>query len=429
MIDIEKLRQDPDLYKSSMQKRGLSDALIDEVLKIDLTWRNQIQVVEQLKAKQKEFSKERNIEKAKEVKEELSPKEEKLKEIEKERKTLLLQVPNLVLESVPEGKSDRDNVTVSTWSEPTKFSFKAKEHHELGERLSMIDTARAAKVSGSRFSYLLSDVAKLEFALIQCALDLLTQEKFIKKALKKAGVELSSTPFTPVIPPVLVKEEMMQAMGYTERGVEEIYKTAEDTLYLVGTSEQSVGPMHAGETFKAQDLPRRYLSFSSCFRREAGTYGKDMKGIFRLHQFDKLEMFSISTQENSDKEHKFLLAVEELLMQKLDLPYRVLNICSADLGDPAAAKYDIEAWMPGQNEGRGQYRETHSTSNTTDFQSRRLGIKYQDEKGLHVAHLLNGTAFSMRPLIAIMENYQTEEGNIRVPKVLQKYLGKKVIQI
>ena len=254
----------------------------------------------------------------------------------------------------------------------------------------------------------------------------LTNQKNIQKIIKENKLAIAPKPFIPIIPPVLVKPEAMSAMGYVERGGEEIYFIEKDQLYLVGTSEQSVGPMHGGEIFDNGNLPHRHIAFSTCFRREAGSYGKDTKGILRVHQFDKLEMFVTCVPETSPDEHKLLLAIEEKLMQMLELPYRVLQICAGDLGDPAAAKYDIEAWMPGQNGGQGQYRETQSTSNTTDYQARRLNVKYRPENDF--VHMLNGTAFAIgRTLIAIIENYQTKKGTVKIPKALQKYAGLKEI--
>jgi len=244
----------------------------------------------------------------------------------------------------------------------------------------------------------------LEFALIYFALD-----KIIKKG------------FTFVIPPVMIKSEMAKATGYFEQtDAREAYYLKEDDLFLVGTSEQSLITMHAQETFEQKDLPKMYLGFSPCFRREAGSYGKDTKGILRVHQFDKLEMVVLCKPEDSAKYHSLLLEIEQELMDELGLHYQVIDICTGDLGLPAAKKYDLEVWLPGQN----QYRETHSTSNCTDFQSRRLNIKYKNDKGeSKFVHILNGTAFSMRPLIAILENYQQESGAIKMPKVLHKYLG------
>jgi len=242
----------------------------------------------------------------------------------------------------------------------------------------LIDTKRAAKTSGSRFGFLKREGALLELALMKFAFD-----KLVKKG------------FLPVIPPVMIKPELMWAMGYLDRGAEEVYYLPKDDLYLVGTAEQIIGAMHSGEIFEEEDLPRRYVAISTCFRREAGSYGKDVKGILRVHQFDKTEMFIFSKPEEAQKEHELLLSLEEELMQELGLPYRVINICSGDLGDPAASKFDLEAWFPGQNEGEGQYRETHSTSNCTDYQARRLNTKYREKStsDLKFVYTLNGTAF------------------------------------
>ncbi len=293
-----------------------------------------------------------------------------------------------------------------------KFIFhQPKDYMELGESLDLIDIERAGKVSGSRFGYIKGDLALLEFALI----------KLVTDTVKKDG-------FVPVIPPVLLKDQMARGTGYFEAADEkEAYYLPEDKMYLTGTSEQSLVSMHAGEILNEKDLPLRYVGFSTCFRREAGSYGKDTKGILRVHQFDKLEMVIFSKPEDSKDEHQLLLSIEEKLMRLLGLPYQVINICTGDLGRPAAAKYDIEAWLPSEN----KYRETHSTSNCTDFQARRLNIRYRDKSGkVNFVHTLNGTAFAIgRILIMIMENYQQKDGSIKVPKVLQKYCGFKIISL
>ncbi|OHA09318.1 MAG: serine--tRNA ligase [Candidatus Sungbacteria bacterium RIFCSPLOWO2_02_FULL_47_9] len=306
-----------------------------------------------------------------------------------------------------------------------KFSFKPRDYVEIGEKLDLIDTKRAAKVSGTRFGYLKREASLLEFALVQFALQFVGDEKNIADIIMKRSLAIAPTPFIPVVPPVLIKPEAMKAMGYVERGGDEIYFLANDNLYLVGTSEQSVGPMYMGEVFAEEKLPHRHIAFSTCFRREAGSYGKDTRGILRVHQFDKAEMFVFSTPETSEDEHELLLGIEEALMAKLGIPYHVLNICTGDLGDPAASKYDIEAWLPGQNGGKGEYRETHSTSNTTDFQARRLNIKVRRKDGkLEFLHMLNGTGFAIgRTLIAILENYQQEDGSVGVPEALQSFMG------
>ncbi|MEJ2441729.1 MAG: serine--tRNA ligase [Patescibacteria group bacterium] len=293
---------------------------------------------------------------------------------------------------------------MKSWGEPRKFDFKPKSHWELGENLGIIDTERGSKVSGSRFFYLKKDGVSLELALIRYGYETLLKEGFI-----------------PVVPPVLIKEECMREMGYMEHGgADDMYILDKDNLILVGTSEQSIGPMHKVEVFKADELPLRYLGISSCFRREAGSSGKDTKGAFRVHQFNKVEMFSFVAPEKGDEEHEYLLSLEEKFLQGLGIPYQVSKMCSGDLGSPAARKYDLEAWFPGED----KYRELTSTSTTTDFQARRLNIKYQDKGKTNFVHMLNGTVFSQRPILAILENYQEKDGSIKVPEVLQKWMGK-----
>lgn len=405
MLDINLIRNNPDLVREGISLKKADPRLVDDFLTLDIKWRELVKETDDLRAEQKKAGENREIEKAKKLKEKIRQNEETLKEVEEKREKILRLLPNLPLDDVLAGKDESENQVLKIWGEIPKFDFEPKGHLELGENLDLIDMERAAKVSGARFSYLKNQAALLEFALIRYALDLIVKEGFV-----------------PVIPPVLVKPEAMKAMGYIERGGEEIYFLEKDNLYLVGTSEQSIGPMHMDEIFDEKDLPKRYISFSSCFRREAGSYGKDTKGILRVHQFDKLEMFSITASEKSKDEHKFLLSLEEKLMQGLKIPYQVLNICSGDLGDPAAAKYDIEAWMPSQN----IYRETHSTSNTTDFQSHRLNIKYRPKNGdkIQNVHMLNGTAFAVgRIIIAIMENYQQKDGSILIPETLRPYAG------
>jgi seryl-tRNA synthetase len=321
----------------------------------------------------------------------------------------LRKYPNLLREGVPEGKDGDDNVVVRTFMEPTVFDFEPKDHLELGEKLGLIDMERAAKVAGSRFTYVLGDAVRLEFALVQYAME----------TLGEAG-------FTPVIPPHIVSTKAMAAMGYLEHGgEEEIYHLKHDDAVLIGTSEQAIGPMLMDEMLEEKTLPLRYMGFSPCYRREAGSFGRDVRGILRVHQFDKIEMFSFTTPEESDKEHESLLSFEEKLMQGLKLPYRVMALCSGDIGRPSARTYDIETWIPSQK----TYRETHSTSNTTDYQTRRLNVRVKRTDGRkELAHALNGTAFAIgRTLIAILENYQRADGSIEVPEVLRKWVGKDVI--
>ncbi|MBI2007513.1 MAG: serine--tRNA ligase, partial [Candidatus Blackburnbacteria bacterium] len=309
------------------------------------------------------------------------------------------------------------NKVIKSWGEPTKFDFQPKDHLELGEALGIIDVQRASKVSGTRFGYLLGDAVLLEFALVQFAIKTLTENGF-----------------APIIPPALTRVSIFHELGYSEHGGNEGYYLVYDpkkespeeeaNYYLIGTAEHGIVPYFMDEVLRATDLPKRFIGFSSAFRREAGSYGKDTHGIFRVHQFDKVEMVSFVNSADSEKEHEYLLSLEEKLFQALEIPYQVVKICTGDLGHPAARKCDIEAWMPGQ----GKYREVTSTSTTTDYQARRLNIKYRDGSETKYVHILNGTAFAIgRTIIAILENYQQEDGSIIIPEVLRPYMGKEKI--
>ncbi len=417
MIDLKLIREQTEYVKEGVKKKNIDPSIVDQFLEFDQKRREILSRIENLRAKknlaEEKILKIENKEELKNVLKDLKKvileEEKKLEEVEKEWKRLWALIPNLPLDDVPEGKDENDNVVLREVGEKPRFNFVPKDYLTIAEELDIIDTLRAGKTSGTRFGFLKRGAALLEIALLKFAFEKITKKGFI-----------------PVIPPVLIKPELFWGMGYLDRGKEECYFLEKDNLYLVGTSEQIIGPMHAEETFQEEDLPLRYVAFSSCFRREAGSYGKDTKGILRVHQFDKIEMFIFSKPEESRKEHELLLSIEEELMQNLGIPYRVLKICTGDLGDPAAAKYDIEAWLPGQNEGKGQYRETHSTSNCTDFQARRLNIKYKNKNTgkNEFVHTLNGTALAIgRTIIAIIENYQTKEGWIRVPKVLIPYMG------
>ncbi len=409
MIDTKLIRENPELVQKGAKNKGV-DIDIQKVLQLDKEYREVQARVQDLREERNKFNSQikgkpsdEQIEKGKEIKKKLEKEEDELGGLEKELKTLLLQIPNPPKQDVKVGKDESENEVLRTYKEPTKFTFSPKDHLELGESLDIIDVVRASKVSGSRFYYLKNEGALLEFALQQFAFETLIKEGFI-----------------PVIPPVLIKKDIMKGLGYMEHGGEEdMFVFEKDQLVLVGTSEQSIVPMHKDEIFNEKDLPRRYVGFSTCFRREAGTYGKDTKGILRSHQFDKVEMVSYVKQGEDDKEHEYLLSIEEKFLQVLDLPYQVVKMCTGDLGFPAARKYDIEVWIPSQN----KYRELTSTSTTTDFQARRLNIKYRDKGQVHFVNILNGTAFSTRPIIAILENYQQEDGSVVVPEVLRKYTG------
>ncbi len=416
MLDIKFIRENPEKVKQGAKDKGV-EVDMDKLLELDKKRREILAQTEQIKAEQNKISgkgapTQETIEMAKALKEKVQAGESQLKQIEEEFNKLMYQIPNVPFDDVPVGKDDSGNKVkeFGKIKEKPKFDFKPKEHWEIGEQLDIIDTERAAKVAGTRFYYLKRQGALLEFALINFAF-----AKLVKKG------------FIPVIPPVMIKKEMAWAMGYLQQtDDEEAYHLEKDDLYLTATSEQSLGAMHAGETFDEKDSPLRYVGFSTCFRREAGSYGKDTKGILRVHQFDKIEMFIFCKPEDAKKEHELLLSMEKELMDNLGLHYQVIDICTGDLGAPAAKKYDIEAWMPGQD----RYRETHSTSNCTDFQARRLNVRYKDKQGkLNFVHTLNGTALALgRTILATLENYQQKDGSVKVPKALQKYTGFKVIK-
>jgi len=413
MLDIKFIRENPGKLKKALKNRGVIFD-VDYFLKIDEEKRKKIKEIEEMRHRQKDLDR-GEMKEAKNLKNQRKEKEKILSEIEAETDILLKQIPNLSLEDVPFGKDESANKILREVGEKPKFDFKPREYMEIAEKLDLLDIKRAAKVSGSRFGYLKNDAVLLELALIQFVF-----ESLVKKYN-----------FIPVIPPVMIKEEMMQGMGYLEKSKiknqkskmnEEIYFLRNDELVLVATSEQSIGPMHSGEILKEEELPKRYIGFSTCFRREAGSYGKDTSGILRVHQFDKMEMFIFAKPEDSEKEHQLMLKIEEELMQALKISYRVVQLCTGDLAWPSAATYDIEAWLPGQN----QYRETHSTSNCTDYQSRRLNIRYKPAN--RFVHTLNGTATALgRTIIAVIENYQQKDGTVLVPEVLRKYLNKDII--
>ena len=427
MLDIKFIRNYPDKVKESCKQKHIK-VDVDLLLEVDKRKRQTLQALEDMLAQKNQASK--IISRTKDEKEkrklilemrELDENSDRLtkvlKESEGEFNNLMLQIPNLPLDDVPIGRDEKDNVVSREWGEKSKFDlpagrqgFQPKNYLELAENLDLIDVKRAAKISGTRFGILKKEAALLEFSLINFTFETLLKDGFI-----------------PVIPPIMLKPEMLEKSGHlSEKDKPERYFIEKDNAYLAGTAEQPIAAMHADEIFEEKDLPRRYLGFSTCFRREAGASGKDTKGIFRVHQFDKIEMFSICHPEKSSREHQFLLSCQEKLMQSLKIPYRVIQICTGDLGFPAAAAYDIEAWMPSEN----RYRETHTTFNDTDFQTRRLNIRYRDfkTKKLAITHALNGTAFAIgRTLIAIIENYQQRDGSIKVPEVLEKYLKFKKI--
>ena len=419
MIDLKHLRENQAWYEKAFAKK-LAKVDIPHVLKLDAEYKDLLVKVEEKRSEKNKVSKliptYKDAERQTKILE-MKALDLKLKETEEHLNKLIVQlkevvdtIPNPPHDSVPEGKTEEESVVVRTVGKIPKFDFKPKDHIELGEALDLIETESATKVGGARSYYLKNEAVLLEFALVSW---------LFKKYTEKG--------FTPVTVPMLVKEQMMYATGFFPADRNEIYSVnpGEDNLYLVGTSEVPLAGLHMFEPIAVEKLPKRYIGFSSCFRREAGSYGKDTKGILRVHQFDKMEMFSFCHPDKSWEEHDLLLSCEEEILSELGLPYHVLNICGGDLGNPAAKKYDCEVWIPSQN----KYRELTSSSNCTDYQARRGGIRYKDEGGTHFCHTLNGTAMaSTRTLIAILENYQKEDGSVEIPKILQKHTGFKIIK-
>jgi seryl-tRNA synthetase len=404
VIDLRAARADAAAFRSALARKGDEAArTFDELMAADARWLSLVPRVDELRGRTKLKGKPspEQLEELKQVKVDLKRVEDELAAAERARRELLDRVPNPPDVSAPDGMTEDDAEEIKRVGEPPAFDFPVQDHVDLAQVYGWIDLERAARVSGSRFVYRMGDVALLELALYRFALDRLVQKGFV-----------------PVLPPVLVREEAMYGTGFLPTDEVNIYSVERDGLYLVGTSEVSLAALHLGEILDGGDLPLRYAGYSTCFRREAGAAGKDTRGMFRVHQFDKVEMFVFTTPEASRDEHDRLLAIEEELVQELDLPYRVVNIAAGDLGASAAKKYDIEAWFPGQE----RWREITSTSNTTDFQARRLEIRYRRTDGnLEFVHTLNGTAVTARAMIALMENFQDEGGSIAVPRPLWEF--------
>jgi seryl-tRNA synthetase len=396
VIDWKAARGDPGSWRAALARKGVAEEF-DALLEADRELRQLKATVEPLRASTKLKGKPtpEQLEELKSVKAELQRLEADLEGAETRFQQLLGVIPNPPDSSAPDGFTDEDAVELKRVGEPRQFSFEPRDHLELGE----IDMERGAKVSGSRFAYRLGDAALTELALYRFALD-----------------RLVAKGFTPVLPPVLVREEAMYGTGFLPTDEVNLYRIERDDLYLTGTSEVTLAAFHMGEELEVGS-PLRYAGYSTCFRREAGAAGKDTRGMFRVHQFDKVEMFVFCLPERSTEEHEYLLSVEEELVAELGIPYRVVNIAAGDLGASAAKKYDIEAWFPSQE----RYREITSTSNTTDYQARRLGVRFRADGNLQPVHTLNGTAVTARLLLAIMENFQEESGSYAVPQVLEQF--------
>jgi len=412
MIDVGILRESPDVLAAALTRRGV-ELDVPVLAALDVDRRSARVDAEEMRSRQREVGKSiatlngdekaTAIAKAGALAERYKARLAEADDLDQRFMDQWVTLPNIADETAADGFEEEDSIEITRWGEPRVFNFEIKDHVDLGTALGIIDMERATKISGSRFGMLKGKLALLEMAMVRWAMD-----------------QLDGHGFTPVLPPVLVREQALFGTGIFPAERDQVYSVEEDDLYLVGTSEVPLAAMHGDEIMESGDLPVRYAGFSTCFRVEAGTYGKDTRGMFRVHQFDKVEMFSFVHPDRSREEHDFLLAREEELVQALEIPYRVVNVAAGDLGAPAAKKYDIEAWFPGQE----RYREITSTSNTTDYQSRRLKIRFKDEEGRNrLVHTLNGTAITGRALIALLENHQQADGTIVIPEALRPYTG------
>jgi len=412
MLDIKFIRENPKLTEEKSKQKGHEIDVV-KLLKVDDTRRKLIEEIDKLRTSRKAAAEKRDEKEGQQIKKDLKEKENKLEKLHVDFYTLIRNIPNIPLADVPVGKDESGNVPIRKWGKPKEFDFKVKDYQELGEDLNIIDTKTATKVSGPRFGYIMGELALLEFALAKFTLDLLTSAKEIQKISKGAHVK----PFIPVIPPIMIKPQVLDQMARLEPK-EERYYIPKDDLYLIGSAEHTLGPIHMDQTLSEKDLPLRYVGFSTSLRREAGSYGKDTKGIFRVHQFNKMEIESFTLPKESAQEQDFIISLQEYLMQQLDIAYQVVMICTGDMGAPDARQIDIESWFPAQS----RYRETHTSDHVSDYQARRLNTKVMLKSGkTEYVHMNDATVFAQRLLLAILENYQQKDGTILVPQVLQKY--------
>ncbi len=431
MLDIKFIREHPEKVKQSLADRNVSFD-VDYLLDLDERRRAKIGEVDEMRNRQNIISdeiagaagtdREQKIAESRSTKEKLAHIEFEMKTLEEEFEALMYQIPNLLHPDVSVGKDDSENKVLRTWGEIPQFSFEPKDHIALGEQLGVIDMEKAAEVSGARFTYLKGDLVLLQFALIRFAFDTLSSRETLHHIGETIEGSVSDAVFIPVAVPLMIRPEVYtKTARLSEATKEERYRLADDDLYLIGSGEHTLVPLHMNETIPEDKLPLRYVTFSTCFRREAGSYGKDTHGIFRVHQFDKVEMGSFTLGKDAFQEHLFFVAIQEHLVRALGLPYQVVLSCSGDTDEPCSHHVDINCWMPGQN----KYRETHSADYTTDYQTRRLNTKVRKSDGfVEFLHTNDATVFAIgRTLIAILENYQQANGSIEIPKALRPYMG------
>lgn len=423
MLDIKFIKENKEIVATACRNKN-RDVNIDELLSLHEKKKELRTKLDELNQKRNTAQQNRDIELGAKLKAENESLETEFKEADKAFMALMLKVPNIPSPDTPVGKDENENKVIRTWGEKPNFSFTPKEHFELGADLDILDTETATEVAGSRFGYLKGDLALMQFALLQFCLETLTNKETLETIAKEAGVTLDVSSFIPVIPPVFVRPAVQNRMARFLTP-EEHYMFPADDLMLIGSAEHTLGPMHMDEVFEEKDLPIRYAGYSTAFRREAGSYGKDTKGILRVHQFDKLEAEVFSLPENSLKEQDFLVAIQEYVLKSLKLPHQVVAVCTGDMGFPDYRQIDIETWMPGQN----KYRETHSADCIAGFQPRRLNTRVKRADGrIEPVHMNDATVVAVgRTLIAIMENYQQADGSIVIPEVLQKWMGGRTV--
>jgi seryl-tRNA synthetase len=419
MLDIKFIKDNTDIVRQACKNKN-RDVNLDELISIYDTRTALRREIDDINQRRNVAQRDRNIEEGQKLKGLLEEAESKYKDADKEFMALMLRLPNIPSADTPLGKDDTENKVIRQWGTKPVFTFAPKEHYEVGADLGIIDTETATEVAGPRLAYLKGDLALLQFALIQHCFETLTSKEKLEEIVKQFNISLTTIkPFIPVVPPVFIKPAVQNRMA-RYMTPQDHYLFPEDDLMLIGSAEHTLGSMHMDEVFEEKDLPIRYVGYSTAFRREAGSYGKDTKGILRVHQFDKLEMEVFSLPETSMQEQDFLVSIQEYLLQTLNLPYQVVSVCTGDMGTPDYRQIDVETWMPGQD----KYRETHSSDNMTGFQARRLGTRVKRSDGkIEPVHTNDATVFAIgRALIAIIENYQESDGRVRIPDVLKKYM-------
>ena len=420
MLDIEFILENRDIVQTAVTRKNGAPVDFDRIAALHERRSELVRSVNMINRNRKEAADARDAERGGALKRELAAAEEELRSVTKDLTDRIVAIPNIPSPDTPVGAGEEDNVVLRECGGKPSFDFQPKAHWDIGAERDFIDNERGAKVAGARFTFLKGDFVRLQFSLIQWVFDVVTDERVIREVIESNNLSVPSSPFIPVVPPVMITPEMFFGMARLEPR-EDRYFIPEDNLFLIGSAEHTLGAMHADEVFGESDLPLRYIGYSTAFRREAGSYGRDTKGILRQHQFDKLEFETFTVGEAALEEQNFLVAMQEYLMRQLGLPYRVVAVCTGDMGAPDARQIDIETWMPGQ----GVYRETHSADLMREYQSRRLNIRVKRHSGeREFAHMNDATVFALgRILIAVMENNQRHDGSITVPAVLRPYMG------